>query len=140
MDIEVNGQWYGVGRLKAFQQLDVAMIFFPVFGEIAPLIKENMENKEALREILLPKIFNAFSSIDSDTRRKGIKILLSTVHRKGSEGTGYSPIPESEIAESSEDLGLVMQLAWASLKENFTRFFPTSLSISNGPIPKPSGP
>lgn len=149
-DTTVNGITYRIGRLDAFDQLEIARKLAPVIGAgllSGPLqiaadpaspdqVSAEASAKTARRFIT---IMQAFSQLSRSEARELAQLCMTVCTRVS--GSSISPVMNSEGRMMFQDIEMpeLIQLSIAVIQENCGRFMRGAATDSTAAAPSPVG-
>lgn len=138
MDITINNHTYRTGKIDARAQFHIVRRLAPIFGELVPALRSG---KDANPMDVLPAITASFAKLSDEDMDYCLFGLLRAVTRQQPNGLGWGPVCTGTVlAYDDISMAVMLQLAWASLKDNLSGFFAALPSDLREALPQANGP
>ena len=126
-EIEIDGQFYSIGKMDVFTQFHVVRRL----GPLAPTILAYLEKPVAERQLLdlFYPLMGLISTLSDADTNYILNECLSTVSRK--QGTGWAKIQSSGgLMFDDITMPAMLKLTWEVILKDIASFFPTAPVIS----------
>lgn len=127
-DIEIDGQFYRVGTLSAFEQFHVSRRLAPLLSALGMAELESMTKPGVnIAMLALGPMSEALAAMSNADADYVMHTCLKVCSRK--QGDGYARVMPTVGRLQFEDINMaqMMQLIVATLKQNLADFFPAPL-------------
>jgi len=112
-ELTIAGVAYRTGKLSAFQQMHIVRRITPCLGRLADA---------AGREPLMSDIVAAIEPLKDEDVEYICNACLSVTERRQTGG-GWAPLRVKEQTMYDLSLPVMLQIAWAVIRENLSDFF-----------------
>lgn len=131
-EVTIQGQVYRTGKLNAFQQFHVARRLAPILQSISNVATKLPEPSSAqLGEndtvALLDGLTNVVSRMSDEDCNYVLNACLGACSRQ--QGAGWARVQAANgggLMFVDIDMNVMLQLAFATVRENITNFFPVA--------------